>query len=123
MRLQFELKTVKISPVCHIQLVRHADEFKGKYATGQLYGALYEDEAHITNIMPFPEADMMSTKEELEQMEKRYEDYLNSFNLDNQTLGWYMVCYKENFWDGLEAVKYYEVLFWSYRNTSIPASF
>ena len=63
MRLQFELKSIKISPVCHIQLARHADEFKGKYATGQLYGALYEDEAHITNIMAFPDADMMNTKE------------------------------------------------------------
>ena len=43
MRLQFELKSVKISPMCHIQLANQAQQFQGKYATGQLYGALYED--------------------------------------------------------------------------------
>lgn len=43
-------------------------------------------------------------------MEKRHEDYVNNFSLDTATLGWYMVCYKNNFWDGLEALNYYEVL-------------
>lgn len=34
---------------------------------------------------------------------------LNNFNMDTTNLGWFMVCYHENYWDSLEAVKYYEV--------------
>lgn len=55
MRLNFELKKINISPTVHIQLVRHAEEFQNRYASGQLYGALYDDEAEITSILPFPE--------------------------------------------------------------------
>lgn len=109
MRLQFSLKRVKLSPVTHIQIARHAEEYQNKYVTGQLYGALYEDEADITNIMPFPDSDKMSTKEELETMEKRHEDYIATYELDHANLGWYMICYKQNFWDGIEATQYYEV--------------
>lgn len=54
MRLNFELKKINISPTVHIQLVRHAEEFQNRYASGQLYGALYDDEAEITSILPFP---------------------------------------------------------------------
>jgi hypothetical protein len=56
MRLQFQLNKVKVSPACHIQINRHAEELRGRYAIGQLYGALYEDEAHVTNVMAYPDA-------------------------------------------------------------------
>ncbi len=65
MRLNFELKKINISPVVHIQILRHADEFENKYASGELYGALYDDEAEVTNILPFPEKEKMQTKEDL----------------------------------------------------------
>ena len=42
-------------------------------------------------------------------MEARHKDMLNNFNMDTTNLGWFMVCYNENYWDSLEAVKYYEV--------------
>lgn len=46
MSLAFKLNKIKIDPVCHIQLLRHAEEFQQKSNThGQLYGALYDDEA------------------------------------------------------------------------------
>lgn len=54
MRLRFELNAIEIDPVCHIQINRHAEEYHNKNVTGLLYGALYEDKAHITNILPFP---------------------------------------------------------------------
>ena len=62
MRLNLNLKTVKRSPACHIQLNRQADEQRGKLTIGQIYGALYEDEAHVTNILPYPDEDNMSSK-------------------------------------------------------------
>lgn len=65
MRLNFELKKINISPVVHIQILRHADEFENKYASGELYGALYDDEAEVNNILPFPEKEKMQTKEDL----------------------------------------------------------
>lgn len=44
MRLQFKLNKIKIDPVCHVQLVRHAEEFQQKNNVyGQLYGALLDD--------------------------------------------------------------------------------
>jgi hypothetical protein len=52
----------------------------------------------------------MSTKEELEVMERRYDEHLSTFNLDHEKLGWYLVCYQRNFWDELETIKFYEVL-------------
>ena len=46
MRLQFKLDKIKIDPVCHVQLVRHAEEFQGRNNIyGQLYGALLENTA------------------------------------------------------------------------------
>jgi hypothetical protein len=46
MRLQFQLKKIKIDPVCHIQILRHAEEFQQHTNIyGQLYGALLDDEA------------------------------------------------------------------------------
>ena len=43
MRLQFQLKQVKIDPTCHVQLARHAEEYLNKNVTGFLYGALMDD--------------------------------------------------------------------------------
>ncbi|CAM6000225.1 unnamed protein product [Sphagnum balticum] len=83
MRLQFQLKKVRIDPVCHIQIVRHAEEFQSRNNIyGQLYGALYDDEAEVTSIMSLPDGEK-STKEELEAMEKRNDESLSTFNLDN----------------------------------------
>ena len=56
MRLQFELKHIRVDPTCHIQLTRHAEEYSNKHVTGLLYGALYDDEASITSILPFPDS-------------------------------------------------------------------
>ena len=42
-------------------------------------------------------------------MEARHKEMLKAFNMDTTNLGWFMVCYHENYWDSLEAVKYYEV--------------
>lgn len=60
MRLQFPLKKVKISPVCHIQINRHAEEMRGRYAIGLLYGCLFDDEAHVTSILPYPDAENLA---------------------------------------------------------------
>lgn len=56
----------------------------------------------------------MQTKEDLESMERRYEEHLTNFNLDQEKLGWYLVCYQRNFWDELESINFYE----NYINTS-----
>jgi hypothetical protein len=46
MRLQFQLNKIKIDPVCHVQILRHAEEFQHRpNIYGQLYGALLDDEA------------------------------------------------------------------------------
>jgi len=46
MRLQFQLNKIKIDPVCHVQILRHAEEFQQRSNIyGQLYGALLDDEA------------------------------------------------------------------------------
>jgi hypothetical protein len=110
MRLQFQLNKIKIDPVCHIQLVRHAEEFQQKNNIyGQLYGALLEDmTAEITTILPLPDGEK-TTKEELETMEKRNDELLTAYNLDSEKIGWYLICYTRNFWDSLETIKYYEV--------------
>ena len=63
MRLQFTLDKITIHPSCHFQLVRQADEYLNGYAAGQLYGELYDDIAHVTNVLQFPEPEQMSTKE------------------------------------------------------------
>lgn len=63
MRLQFQLNRIKVSPVCHIQINRHAEEFRGRYAIGHLYGSLYDDEGHVTNVVAYPDAENMSTRE------------------------------------------------------------
>lgn len=56
MRLQFQLKKVKIDPVCHIQILRHAEEFQQHHNIyGQLYGALLDDEAEVTSVMSLPD--------------------------------------------------------------------
>ena len=56
MRLQFQLKKIKVDPVCHIQILRHAQEFQQRpNIYGQLYGALYDDEAEITSVMAYPD--------------------------------------------------------------------
>lgn len=62
MRLQFSLDKITLSATCHIQILRHAEEYLNRYAAGQLYGELYNDIAHITNILTFPEPEQMSTK-------------------------------------------------------------
>lgn len=62
MRLQFNLDKITLNPICHLQISRHAEEYVNKYAAGQLYGELYDDVAHITNILTFPEPEQMSTK-------------------------------------------------------------
>jgi len=65
MRLQFQLKKIKIDPICHVQILRHAEEFQQKANIyGQLYGALLDDEAEVTSVMPLPDGEK-STKEEL----------------------------------------------------------
>ena len=56
MRLQFKLNQIKIEPSCHIQLTHHAEEYLNKNVTGILYGALLDDGASITSILPFPES-------------------------------------------------------------------
>jgi hypothetical protein len=43
---------------------------------------LYDDEAEVTNILPFPEKEKMQTKEDLETIERRYDEHLLNFNLD-----------------------------------------
>ena len=56
MRLQFQLNKINIDPVCHVQLVRHAEEFHQKNNIyGLLYGALYDDEAEVTSILSLPD--------------------------------------------------------------------
>ncbi len=64
MRLQFQLEKIKIDPVCHIQLVRHAEEFQNKSNIyGQLYGALLEEMvAEVTSVLPLPDGEK-TTKE------------------------------------------------------------
>lgn len=122
MRLQFQLKKIKIDPVCHVQILRHAEEFQQRANIyGQLYGALLDDEAEVTSVMPLPDGEK-STKEELEAMEKRNDEQLSNFNQDTEKIGWYLVCYSRNFWDSLETIKYYEVPLPPRRTTSTPAS-
>ena len=110
MRLQFQLNKIKIDPVCHLQLVRHAEEFQQKNNIyGQLYGALLEDmTAEVTSVLPLPDGEK-TTKEELETMEQRNDNLLTNFSLDSEKIGWYLICYSRNFWDSLETIKYYEV--------------
>ena len=60
MRLKFNLNRINIDPVCHINIVRHAEELENKHVSGQLYGALYENQAEVTNIMPFPDAEKIN---------------------------------------------------------------
>lgn len=43
-------------------------------------------------------------------MERRHEDMINKYGLDNSNIGWYLVSYKQNLWEQLEIVKYYEVI-------------
>ena len=44
MHLEFQLDKIKIDPVCHIQLLRHAEEFQNKNNIyGQLYGAMLDN--------------------------------------------------------------------------------
>jgi hypothetical protein len=122
MRLQFQLKKINIDPVCHIQILRHAEEFQHhNNIYGQLYGALLDDEAEVTSVMALPDGEK-STKEELEGMEKRNDELLSNFNMDNEKIGWYLVCYTRNFWDSLETIKYYEVTSLPFRTTLTPAS-
>lgn len=65
MRLQFQLNKIKIDPVCHVQLLRHAEEFQHRNnINGQLYGALLDDEAEVTSVLPLPDGEK-TTKEEL----------------------------------------------------------
>jgi hypothetical protein len=42
-------------------------------------------------------------------MDKRHEDMLHKYNLDNSNIGWYLVSYKQNHWEQLEVVQYNEV--------------
>lgn len=109
MRLQFQLNKIKIDPSCHIQIARHAEEYQNKSATGLLYGALYDDEADITSILPFPDSESMLSREDLLPMERRHEEKLSQFNLDHENIGLYFVSTQGNLWQELENVKLYEV--------------
>ena len=53
-KLRFTLDKVVIDPVAHIRLVRHANENASFKAFGLLYGAMYDDLAEITGVVPFP---------------------------------------------------------------------
>ena len=119
---KFSLERVSISAVCHVQLVRHAEELRGHVATGELFGTLVEGEAEVTGVLPFPDPERLSTKEELEGMERKYDEQLRAFSLDTTNIGCYLVCYKHNFWDALDAVRLYEVSVILCRSTSSPAS-
>ena len=66
-----------------VQILRHAEEFQHhNNIYGQLYGALLDDEAEVTSVMALPDGEK-STKEELEGMEKRNDELLSNFNMDN----------------------------------------
>lgn len=54
-------------------------------------------------------------------MERRHEDMINKYGLDNSNIGWYLVSYKQSLWEQLEIVKYYEVISGLFcRSLSIP---
>lgn len=42
-------------------------------------------------------------------MEKRHDERLNEFHMDDQNLGFYFVSYSGDLWEELENVKLYEV--------------
>ena len=64
MASHFELRRIRIDPVCHMQLVRHAEEYQQKSNVwGQLYGALYDGEAEVTGVLPFAEGHKSSREE------------------------------------------------------------
>ncbi len=119
MRLEFNLKQIRITPACHIHLARNAEEYQGRYATGELYGALFDNQAEITSILPFPDR---NTWEENEQIERRNEENLSNFNMDKEKLGWYMICYTRDFWNEIHSIKLYEVPVPAFRKSSTPAS-
>lgn len=54
-------------------------------------------------------------------MDKRHDEMLHKYNMDYTQIGWYMVSYKQNLWEQLELVMYYEVDIFSFRNISILA--
>jgi hypothetical protein len=72
-------------------------------------------------VLPLPEGEK-TTKEELEAMERRNDDLLTNYSMDNEKIGWYLICYTRNFWDNLETMKYYEVHPSLLSTTSTPAS-
>ena len=53
-RFRFTLDKVRIDPMSHIRMVKHAKENAHFKAFGLLYGALYDDAAEVTAVVPFP---------------------------------------------------------------------
>ena len=53
-RFRFTLDKVILDPICHIRLVKHAKENAYFKASGLLYGAMYDDLAEVTGVVPFP---------------------------------------------------------------------
>ena len=51
----------------------------------------------------------MSSKEELEAMDRRHEDMCKEYNLDSTNIGWYAISFKQNVWEQIEIVQYFEV--------------
>lgn len=53
-KIKFTLDKIIIDPAVHIRLVRHAKENASFKAFGLLYGAMYDDLADVTGVVPFP---------------------------------------------------------------------
>lgn len=105
-RLKFELKKIRIDPLVHLRMLRHANEHYQEEPSGQLWGILYDQVAEVTNILPIVDTD---DREENDASERRYEENLPKFNMDSEKLGWYCIEHKKNFWSGIEFCRLYEV--------------
>lgn len=68
-RLKFHLKKIRIEPLVHLRILRHATQCGESEATGQLYG-MYDDQvAEVTNVMPLDDQE----REEMDPSERRFE--------------------------------------------------
>lgn len=52
-------------------------------------------------------------------MDQRHQEVLSKYNMDTANVGWYMISYKQNFWEHLEIAKYNEVFFILCRNVLV----
>lgn len=115
-RLKFQLKKIRIEPLVHLRILRHATQSGEAEVTGQLYG-MYDDQiAEVTNIMPIDDQE----REEMDPSERRFEENLPKFNFDCEKLGWYCVEHRKNFWNNIDMCGPYEVPPDSRRTTSRP---